>query len=154
MEGSSSRVASKSDNDPAKIKDPVGDDEPKVNVDASQKTALTKEKLYFAPEKNNPARAVKNDFETPVENVNDVDSLATALHQTTLSPNASARVSGSPRNITEIMVKNIYTVNVRNPNMFGFQTCPHHPVLNLFEQLKRLKSEQNWFERSDFGHFG
>ena len=33
------------------------------------------------------------------------------------------------------------TVNVRNPNMFGFQTGPHRPVLNLFEQLKRLKSE-------------
>ena len=44
-----------------------------------------------------------------------------------------------------------FTVNVQNPNTFGFQTGPHRSVQNCFEQAKRLKSEQLVIERSDFG---
>ena len=44
----------------------------------------------------------------------------------------------------------IHTVNVRNPNTFGFQTQGVRSVPICFEQVKRLKSER---KRSDFTLF-
>ena len=38
--------------------------------------------------------------------------------------------------------KNVYTVDVRNPNTFGFQTEPHRSFVNLFEHKKAPKSER------------
>ena len=45
----------------------------------------------------------ENNNETPIKIVSDVDKLAVALEQATLAP--SSKVSGSPRSISEIMVK-------------------------------------------------
>ena len=119
---SSTRLISDGDNNNSIIKDEMIDKSGlKSAADGDNNNSIIKDEMIDksglrsvaaneirTPQKNTLADE-ENNFVTPSKIVDDVESLGMALGRATLSP--ISKVSGSPRSITEIMVKYVHSLS-------------------------------------------